>query len=100
MSNGEKLYPVDLSNAMPGFTELKPDIQKVLEGIAMNTIEVGIQMELIEKDPTNAPIYKGAITGIVAEKLARRIVLATEQGASADQIAASITQGFFLTGVK
>jgi hypothetical protein len=92
--------PVDLSQSIPGFTELKPDIQELLNGIAINTVEVVIEMTLIEQDHINAPLHKASAAGILAEKLARRIIRATQQGASEDQIVSSVTQGFSHAGVE
>ena len=92
--------PVDLSRSIPGFTELKPDIQELLNGIAMNTVEVAIQMTLIEQDVINAPLHKGGAAGILAGKLARRIIHATQQGASEDQIVSSINEGFSHAGIE
>ena len=90
--------PVDLSETVPGFPELKPEVQKLLQEIATNTFEVGAELTLIQRDAVNAPLYRNAAEGIVADKLVPRVILAAQQGIGEDLIRATITQGFSVAG--
>ena len=99
MSTSEST-PKDLSQSIPGFTELKPDVQELLNGIAMNAAEVVMQMTLIKEDAINADLHKAGLADILEGKLARRIVCAAQLGASEDQIVTSIAQGFSQAGVE
>lgn len=92
--------PVDLSQSITGFTELKPDVQELLNGIAMNAVEVVVQMTLIPKNVIDADLHKAGLADIIEGKLARRIVCAAQLGASEDQIVTAIAQGFSQAGIE
>lgn len=92
--------PIDLSGVIVGFTELNPEIQDLLQGIVLNTIEVATHLKLSKQGGPNVSLYESGLAEVLTEKLTRRIMLAAKLGVNEEHVVSSIDEGFTLSGIK